>query len=125
MQGGLPRIQPWALVLLVLGYGQYRFVGRYRTRIGGGGPGLSNPPERLVTTGPYAWCRNPMYLGHLVFFAGLALAFASWIGAAIAVFHALWFDRRVRGDEAQLEARFGDAYLDYARRVKRWIPGLL
>ena len=35
---------------------------------------------------------------------------------------AIWFDRRVRGDEMKLEARFGDAYRDYKQRVKRWVP---
>ncbi len=125
LQGGFPRTHAWALPLLAWGYLQYRWTGIYRTRLGGGGPGLSNPPERLVTTGPYAWTRNPMYLGHLIFLAGLALALESWIGAALLALHAAWFDRRVRGDEGPLAARFGHAYRDYARRVKRWIPGVL
>lgn len=125
LQGGVPRVHFWALPLLAWGYLQYRWMGAYRTRLGGGGPGLSNPPERLVTTGPYAWTRNPMYLGHLIFLGGLALALQSWIGAALLAFHAAWFQRRVLGDEAHLALRFGDAYRDYARRVKRWIPGVL
>jgi len=32
---------------------QYRLIGNYRSREGGGGPGLSIPPQRLVTGGPY------------------------------------------------------------------------
>jgi protein-S-isoprenylcysteine O-methyltransferase Ste14 len=125
IQGDVPRIQLWALPLLAWGYLQYRLVGNLRSREGGGGPGLSVPPERLVTGGPYRWCRNPMYLGHLIFLAGLALALRSWLAAAVFAFHTAWFDARVRKDEARLAARFGDAYRDYARRVKRWIPGLL
>lgn len=121
--GGWPRLNPWALPLLAWGYGQYRWVGRLRAAQGGGGPGVANPPLRLVTTGPYAWTRNPMYLGHLIFFAGLALMLS---GPAWVVFaaHALWFDRRVREDEAGLAARFGAPYRDYQRRVKRWIPAV-
>jgi Phospholipid methyltransferase len=125
IQRGLPRIQLWALPLLAWGYLQYRLIGNYRSREGGGGPGLSIPPERLVTGGPYRFCRNPMYLGHLIFLAGIALSLDSWLAAAVFVFHAAWFDRRVRDDEARLSALFGDPYRAYLARVKRWIPGLL
>ena len=66
-----------------------------------------------------------MYLGHLIFLAGLAFALDSWLAAAVFAFHAVWFDRRVRDDEARLTALFGDRYREYLARVKRWIPGLL
>jgi protein-S-isoprenylcysteine O-methyltransferase Ste14 len=125
LQQGLPRIHPWALPLLAWGYLQYRLVGDYRLREGGGGPGVSIPPERLVSGGPYRYCRNPMYLGHLIFLAGLAFALDSWLAAALFVAHVAWFDRRVRDDEARLSALFGDPYREYLARVKRWIPGLL
>lgn len=125
LQQGLPRIHGWALPVLAWGYLQYRWVGTFRTTKGGGGPGLSVPPDRIVRAGPYRWVRNPMYLGHLVFFAGLALVLGSWIGAALVAFHAFWFDRRVKEDEAHLAQLFGEPYQDYCRHVKRWIPGLL
>jgi protein-S-isoprenylcysteine O-methyltransferase Ste14 len=125
LQRGFPRIQAWGLPLLAWGYLQYRLVGSYRARIGGGGPGISIPPDRIVESGPYRWVRNPMYLGHLVFFAGLAVTLESWIALAVLAFHAFWFDRRVREDEERLAGLFGDAYRDYCRRVKRWIPGLV
>ena len=123
LDGGWPRLNLWALPLLAWGYAQYRWVGALRTVQGGGGPGLSNPPFRLVTTGPYRLTRNPMYLGHLIFFAGLALLLS---GPAWVVFaaHVLWFDRRARGDEAHLLQLFGEPYRDYLGRVNRWIPGL-
>ncbi len=124
LQGGMPEIRWWALPLLAWGYLQYRWIGSYRTRKGGGGPGIAVPPDRIVAEGPYRWVRNPMYLGHLIFLAGLALALASWLGAAVLALHAFWFDRRVRDDEARLAGRFGDPYRDYCRRVKRWIPGV-
>jgi protein-S-isoprenylcysteine O-methyltransferase Ste14 len=125
VQQGVPRIHPWALALLAWGYLQYRWVGTYRSREGGGGPGVSVPPERIVAAGPYRWVRNPMYLGHLVFFAGLAAALGSWIAAGVFAFHVAWFHRRVRDDERHLAALFGEPYRDYCRRVKRWIPGLV
>jgi MFS family permease len=125
MHRGPPVIHLWALPVLAWGYLQYWRVGRYRSREGGGGPGMSVPPERLVTGGPYRWVRNPMYLGHLIFLAGVALMLASWAGAVVFAVHVIWFDRRVRKDEGRLEALFGDPYREYRERVKRWIPGVL
>jgi protein-S-isoprenylcysteine O-methyltransferase Ste14 len=124
IQRGVPVIHAWALPLLAWGYLQYKWVGRYRTRLGGGGPGLSVPPERIVQQGPYRFVRNPMYLGHMIFFAGLALVLGSWIAAAVLAFHVVWFDRRAREDEAHLESIFGEPYREYRRRVKRWLPGI-
>ena len=121
--GGWPRLNLWALPLLAWGYTQYRWIGALRAEQGGGGPGVSNPPLRLVSTGPYGLTRNPMYLGHLIFFAGLALLLS---GPAWVVFaaHVLWFDRRARDDEAQLLQLFGEPYRGYLGRVKRWLPGI-
>ncbi len=124
IDGGWPRLNLWALPLLAWGYGQYRWVGRLRTDQGGGGPGMSNPPERLVTTGPYRLVRNPMYLGHLIFFLGLALLLLSWPSWLVFVVHLFWFDRRARADEEHLRHLFGGAYDEYRARVKRWLPGL-
>ena len=124
VQQGMPRLHLWALPLLAWGYLQYRLVGNYRTALGGGGPGLSVPPDRIVEQGIYRWVRNPMYLGHLIFFAGIALLLGSWIAALVFAFHVAWFERRVREDEGHLAERFGEPYRDYCRRVKRWIPGV-
>jgi len=108
--------------LLVWGYLQYRLCGRYRMRLGRGGPGLQSEPEELVTSGPYSVVRNPMYLGHIIFLTGLALFTRRRLAAILAVGVALWFDRRVRDDEDRLEALFGDSYREYRARVRRWIP---
>ncbi len=115
----------WGTPLLPWGYAQYRLSGNYRTLKGGGGPGIEIPPERIVDTGIYAWTRNPMYLGHLIFMLGLAITFLSIPAALLFLFHVFWFHRRVRNDEAHLHERFGVAYIAYMAKVKRWIPGLV
>ena len=122
---GSLRLQPAGIVLMAWGFAQYRLVGRYRVRLGGGGPGLSGaPPERLVQSGIYSWTRNPMYLGHVIYMIGVAVFFHSLFGAALALVRAVWFHLRVLGDERGLVERFGEPYVQYARRVKRWLPGL-
>jgi protein-S-isoprenylcysteine O-methyltransferase Ste14 len=108
------------LILLLWGYAQYRWSGLYRTRHGGGGPGLDNPPQRLVTTGIYRYTRNPMYTGHLIFMAGLAVTFQSAAALALLAFHVWWFNRRIADDETHVRALFGTEYDAYARLVKRW-----
>ncbi len=115
----------WGLPLLAWGYLQYRIVGKYRLHLGGGGPGLDTPPDRIVAEGPYRFLRNPMYLGHLIFMAGLAITFRSWAAVVLLLVHIPWFHSRVLKDEAQLEQRFGAPYLEYKSRVRRWIPGLV
>lgn len=104
------------------GFGLYRFGGRYRTARGGGGPGLTPPPDRIVTSGPYAVSRNPMYLGHLVTFAAFVGATRSLFFSAVFGWHVHWFDNRVREDERSLTDRFGDEYTAYCEDVPRWFP---
>src|SRR5262245_45723386 len=124
LNDGRLRLEPWFLPLLAWGYLQYRLSGIYRIRRGGGGPGMDTLPEKLVTTGPFAYCRNPMYLGHIIFLSGLALSLRSVLAALIAIATTAWFQLRVRRDEARLSDRFGQPYSTYTARVRRWIPGL-
>jgi protein-S-isoprenylcysteine O-methyltransferase Ste14 len=121
---GRLHVQPWFLPLLAWGYLQYRLIGKYRLRRGGGGPGMDTPPERLVTSGPFAYCRNPMYLGHVIFLIGLTLTLQSALAALITVATAVWFHLRVQRDERRLSERFQQPYAEYTARVKRWIPGM-
>lgn len=111
---------PEGLYLMAWGYGQYKLSGMYRTKKGGGGPGLENPPHTLVDTGVYAWIRNPMYLGHLIFMIGLIVLFSSWAAVALFTFHLWWFHQRVLEDEMHMREIFGRQFDAYAKRVKRW-----
>jgi len=124
INGRVLEVFPLYAPLMLWGYLQYHLCGRYRCQHGGGGPGLETPPERLVATGPYAYTRNPMYLGHIIFLIGLTLTLKSWLAAMITAGVAIWFHRRVLGDEQELRGRLGQPYVDYMNSVKRWIPGL-
>lgn len=80
-------------------------------------------PDRLVTSGPFAWTRNPMYLGVVTAVAGVAVlagspVCGSYAGLMAIVYHALV----VAVEEPKLAAAFGDPYRDYCSRVPRWLP---
>jgi protein-S-isoprenylcysteine O-methyltransferase Ste14 len=76
----------------------------------------------LVTTGPFAFSRNPIYLGNVLLMVGIGLATSNaWL--VIIAFIAGWLEQRfaIVREERHLEARFGKAWRDYSRRVRRWI----
>jgi protein-S-isoprenylcysteine O-methyltransferase Ste14 len=86
-------------------------------------PVPTNQPVRaLVTTGIHGWSRNPIYVGLFVCYVGIGLVARSpWIlvltlPLAITVRYGV-----VAREEAYLEGRFGDAYRDYKKGVRRWL----
>ena len=124
IEGGELTFVAWGIPLMVIGFLLHYAVSHYRTKLGGGGPGLSNPPERLVTTGPFSLSRNPMYMGHMIFILGLAVTFHSLPALLLVTGLLHWYDERAREDERQLEQLFGAEYKSYTQRVPRWLPGL-
>ena len=82
---------------------------------------FDRPPDRVLTTGPYAFSRNPMYLGHIIFMLGLSLSTGSKLAWAILLANLPWFQSRVLYDEQRLREKFGAEYKAYCRRVRRWL----
>jgi protein-S-isoprenylcysteine O-methyltransferase Ste14 len=85
-----------------------------------GSDGLDRPTA-LVRSGPYAWSRNPMYVGWSVLHLGIALAARSpgtsitWPVAVVLV------HREIRREEGQLADRFGADFISYAASVPRYL----
>jgi protein-S-isoprenylcysteine O-methyltransferase Ste14 len=81
--------------------------------------------SKLVVTGPYRYCRNPMISGVLFILIGEALVLSS---AAILVWSAVFFMINtvyfLFVEEVNLLLKFGDAYRKYKRSVPRWLPRL-
>jgi len=76
----------------------------------------------LVTSGPFRFSRNPVYLGYTLLYLGVALWTRSvWSLALLPLVLAAMTRLVIRREERYLDARFGAAYRDYARRVRRWI----
>jgi protein-S-isoprenylcysteine O-methyltransferase Ste14 len=78
---------------------------------------------QLITTGIFARMRHPLYLGVIVLGFGWALIWRSGPALALAVLQAAFLDLKARREERWLRELFA-GYDDYARRVKRFIPGL-
>jgi len=81
--------------------------------------------EQLATEGPYAYTRNPLYLGSLILAIGFALASRSWwiVAGIILLFFAIYLPV-IRAEEAFLRERFPQ-FEDYARHVPRFLPRLI
>lgn len=80
--------------------------------------------KQLTTSGPYAYTRNPLYLGSLMMAAGFAIAARNWwIVAVMALMFALIYVPVIAGEERFLRQAFPE-YDDYARHVPRLFPRL-
>lgn len=83
-------------------------------------------PKRLVTTGPFRYSRNPLYIAKLAIMGGLALISGRpMLLALAAAWGAVLHFLVVPAEEAKLRRLFGEAYLRYLAEVPRWfgLPG--
>jgi protein-S-isoprenylcysteine O-methyltransferase Ste14 len=79
----------------------------------------------VVSTGPFASVRNPLYIGNLALWVGFALtARLLWLAPIFLIVLGLEYHAIVRWEETLLESRRRDDYRLYAARVPRWIPSL-
>ncbi|MBR0777097.1 isoprenylcysteine carboxylmethyltransferase family protein [Bradyrhizobium diazoefficiens] len=84
----------------------------------------SERAQRVISTGPYAHVRHPMYSGMMLFFAGMPLLLGSWWGLAMLPLFLALFAIRIRIEERTLRDGL-PGYADYAGRVRyRLLPGV-
>jgi protein-S-isoprenylcysteine O-methyltransferase Ste14 len=80
------------------------------------------PTTSIVTTGFYGWSRNPIYAGFCLINIGIGIAsnsiwiFVSFIPAAFLLYHVA-----IAKEEAYLAEKFGEEYLTYKNKVRRWV----
>lgn len=81
--------------------------------------------HELITGGPYALVRHPIYTGLLLAFVGSALALGEWRGmlAVGLVFGVLW--HKLKLEEIWMRAEFGESYEAYSRRVIALVPYII
>jgi protein-S-isoprenylcysteine O-methyltransferase Ste14 len=115
----------WALVLLFVGWNGWS-LWLFRRHETGLLPGQAT--HAMIEEGPYRLSRNPLYVGLLALYLGLALLAPTFWGLALfpaAVLLVLW--GAIRPEERFLHERFGAPYDDYTRRVRRccdWVGGI-
>jgi protein-S-isoprenylcysteine O-methyltransferase Ste14 len=81
-----------------------------------------SPQQTLITSGPYRFSRNPLYLGGNVFiFFGASLVVGSPSALLVTTIHIPLVDLFIRREEKQLERTFGEEWLRYKERVRRWL----
>ena len=78
-------------------------------------------PDQLVTTGVFAYTRNPIYVVFGAILTGQFLIFPNWILLIYLVLGVAVFHRQVLREEAYLRQHYGPAYAEYTRRVRRYL----
>jgi protein-S-isoprenylcysteine O-methyltransferase Ste14 len=82
----------------------------------------NQPTTALVTDGPFRLTRNPAYLAFALMFAGIALlADAPWALLPLPAVLVLMQEGVIKREEQYLERRFGQQYLDFKARRRRWV----
>lgn len=83
----------------------------------------SRGEHHLAVTGPFAYCRNPVYVGNLLLLTGVTtLCELIWAVPLVLLWGGSVYALAVRFEEFRLAKRFGNNYEDYCAAVPRWIP---
>lgn len=81
--------------------------------------------DGLVTEGIFGVCRNPLYLGNMLIYAGVFLMHGHPLVVVLGIVsYFLIYQSIIAAEEFFLRDKFGQAYVDYCRTVPRWLPGL-
>jgi len=112
-----------ALFLIISGLSLSAWSVWVQFKIGEGTPIPMMPAQKLVIDGPYAYCRNPMTLGMIIFYLGISV----WIGSLSSIGLTVLFTALIIAyvklvEEKELEARFGEEYIRYKKKTPFLIP---
>ena len=121
---------PWAIpsiVLMIPGLALSIWSIVHMKKVGEGNPfdaynhELAPRTRHLMTDGPYRLSRNPMLVGVYVYDIGVLLWLHSWWPLAVFAAEVVLLTLQVRSEEKRLEADFGEEYLEYKKRVHRYL----
>ena len=103
------------LALAIVAYALICFATSFRIGID------EKAPDELITSGAFAFSRNPIYVGFLLWLLGNFLVFPNWAFAAYFVIPAAAIHRQILREEKFCSAHYGDAYAAYCRKVRRYL----
>jgi len=85
--------------------------------------GVIRKDAALTTSGPYAWTRNPLYLGSFLLGVGFAVMSGSWVAASLIILPSLVvYPNVIHNEEAHLARLFPEQFREYCARVPRFFP---
>jgi protein-S-isoprenylcysteine O-methyltransferase Ste14 len=112
-----------AALIILLGTVGYCATAFRFAIVGLGTPAPIAPTKTLVATGLHRYVRNPMYISVLLVVVGESILYDSWPVARYALFLWLAFHLFVLVyEEPTLRRQFGDSYVEYCARTRRWLP---
>jgi len=119
---GLGSLQSWLGLTVSTAAVALAVTGATEFRRSGTNVNPFQPALKLVTSGPYRFTRNPMYLGMVLFLVGLSLMFSLEWGLILTPVLWLAYDRLVVArEEAYLTGKFGPPYSEFLTRTRRWL----
>ena len=108
-----------ALIMLAVGIAIW---GRSALQAAGTNVNPSLPTTAIVTSGPFRFSRNPLYMALTLLYFGLTLAVNTWWGIVVLVPLLILMHRGVvLREERYLEAKFGESYRQYFSKVRRYL----
>jgi protein-S-isoprenylcysteine O-methyltransferase Ste14 len=120
-----PGLDDWPARTIGLGFGAAGLAlvvwGMISLYVGGTTVQPTRRAARLVTEGAFRFRRNPIYMGEVLLLLGLAeLSHNVWLAVLAPLFAIAIQALAILPEERHLEARFGQDYLDYKERTRRW-----
>lgn len=110
------------LILVMAGFALRLWAQKHVRRRG---PKDNRPERQLAISGPYAFVRNPLYLGNMTITVGFAvLSELIWLVPIALLWLYFIYHSAVLYEEETLKERYGDRYAQYSSRVPRWLPSL-
>jgi len=113
------------ILLIILGWLFANWTVKVQYALGKGTPIPFIATQRLVIKGPYKYCRNPMTLGTMMVYLGVAIWLGSLSGLALALIYPVGILIYIKLiEEKELEGRFGSEYVEYKKKTPFLIPRL-
>jgi protein-S-isoprenylcysteine O-methyltransferase Ste14 len=120
ISGFLPGLVPVAvrLILLVAAEALAVLLVRWGHVVVGG----EERPQRVVSSGAFRYVRHPLYLGSILFYAGLTVSTLSLLSIAALAVIVIFYDSIASYEEKLMEVKFGAEYAVYRETTGKWVP---